>query len=180
VPQSYSLAEVPAAVEGASRFALASTPAGWSVAPREMIGRAYRELLNARRAGMEALQAPRAVIQLRAVVRLGDGSYTLADRGEPFSAAVAAKPQRPGQRSSIKPGPETLDDAFLGGDAFEKVPDDVLWSSALATAQAHALEGEALLTLNDAVALLVLVRCGATTVSSDDLPTTARIRQVAA
>jgi hypothetical protein len=165
----YDIHDVPA-LPDRSRWLLASTPSGFAMAPQETFSLALRSLLGERIAAMSARTAEPVTVKLKMVVKRGDG-YELAERGE-FAAVPTAVSARPGQRwrqGEKTPG-EAFDGLFLGLEPWERMPDGEAWECAVKVAEAARLDGRALRTLNDALAVLLLARAGFPQLRDSDLP----------
>lgn len=163
----YDPASVPAAPGPGSRFFLASTPAGWKIAPGENVAHVYRMLLGDRQQDAREFTPPPVELTLRQVSLVG-GDYVLEDRGV-ITATRQFESRRPGQIWKELEGGALLDSFLLGREAFEKAPDLEVWEAARVTAEAHSLNGKALRQICDWVAVLVCLRAGVA-ITDSELP----------
>jgi hypothetical protein len=168
----YDFHDVPA-LPDRSRWLLATSPSGFSMAPQETFSLALKNLLSERKASLAAFVPGLVSVQLKMVVRRGD-SHELAERGdtpiEGLPTAVSARPGRRWRQGEKAPG-EALDGLFLGLEPWwSSMPDGEAWDCAVMVAETAHLDTRALRVLNDSLALLLLARAGLAQFRDYDLP----------
>ena len=161
---TYELKDIPAvSAQYVSKYALATTEAGWSVGgPGAVACLAFSRLVDLRKAACRAFQADTVTVKLQAVVEDAsvEGGYALRPRGE-WSAVPAYKSSRPGKLIPWPADEEPLLDSFFGGGAaWDRATDLLVFKSAVVFAQAFGLKGNDLRSLNDSLAVAVLCRAG--------------------
>jgi hypothetical protein len=157
-PRAFSLYDVPATTNSESRYLVAQTSEGWSVSRRaDACGNAWSKLLLDRQSEAVDQRPAFKEIELKYVgFSAATGEYVIVPRGT-VRAVPTKEPTASGRFRKLKAsGGALLDEAFLGED----VRPDALWNALLEMAEQERPEGRTLRTLNEAVALLVLLQAG--------------------
>jgi hypothetical protein len=165
----YRLMDFPESPGAASRWFVGSTVGGWPGDAGEIFGDAVQALSLAIRGSMKPLAPEPQTFALSQVQKGKDGSYVAAPRGEITRVPVSIS-ERPGAIWQGMNGAGLLDSFLRREIAFEKAPDKEVWKAAAAAAEAMALEGRALRTMNDWLCVALLSRCGVSDVRDSDLP----------
>jgi hypothetical protein len=163
----YRLRDIPAHPDGrASRFAIASSPMGWSAAPGDTLCLAAETLLKETRAAAEPLAPEMAELEVKRVGITAEGGYVLVSLGLvrcPRRFVNRRRGTFSGLASKLGAG-GVFDSLLLGGEAFggsRGVPDDGCWDALRAVCEHHALNPVQCRRLSDVMALLLLCRAGA-------------------
>jgi hypothetical protein len=159
--QGFSYYDLPEKPNGASRFAIRQTAAGWNV-PGGLAGgaaHALATLIEHRIEDAEALEPDPKTVKLHGIVKTADG-YVLIPRG-----SITDVPTRrwtyTGRFGSYTASPALLDELFLGNAKLvAEVRDEVVWESARMLCEQLGAGGEALRGISDSVAQLILLRQG--------------------
>lgn len=147
-----------------SRFPVGVSPAGHTGPPDQVYANLLSNLVADRQNEQPQIIPETVVVELFKVVRSDKtGEYALVQR--PGVRAVPTRANtRPGRFGTVKAqGIELLNDAFLGGEAWEKARDADIWEALLAACKDVQAQGRALRMLCDLTALLILARAGIVT-----------------
>jgi hypothetical protein len=158
---SYDVSKVPPTGDNTrSRYALTVTPGGHHATVPATAAVCLNALAEQRIAEAEPLQPEFRTVQLKRVVRNDSGEYQIV-AGRTITAAVTVKPTRSGRFASLDVERGALVDSFfLGSAAFAKSRDETVWEALRDFAEDIAADGEALRSLNQEVARLILLRAG--------------------
>jgi len=172
--RSFEPADAPACDDKrTSRFALGTTPAGYTAQSRgHAVALAYAHLLEARREQAEPVPPPRKTVLLKYVCRTNTGTYELVDRGAVTGTPTFAG-STPGRFAGLRlTAGALLDELMLGpaaGSAWQKARNCDVYEALRDFAESEQLVGEPLRAINDLVSRALLLRAGLD-VRPDELP----------
>jgi hypothetical protein len=161
VSGTYAINEVPATGDDRCRFAIPSTPGGWSTTPGANVALCYSHLLEELIASAPRLTPKHRSVRLLRCRLAADGGYELVERGV-VAAVPEFEPRVPTRfaKTSSKGG-ALLDELMKGeGDGWSKATDEQVFTALRELCEQTHANGEEARQMSDFVACAVLLRHG--------------------